>query len=274
MEELKFLKENNLKIPDVYLKCDEMVKATKLLKESTKNRVCYLPLCDTMCAQSLGGNILIDELSTPRVKNYKYNDIEELLNLQKVDFDKVEANEVLKAIKKLSSENEDVILSIEGPITILSSLIDLTTIVKALKNRKNDLYKVLEYVKNFIVEYAVKGVESGAKIISYADPTGNMDILGKRTFCNLSSDITMEIFKELQEKINGKASIHICGRTTTSLLNLGLMEIEELNFNNDMTYADVLLKEDVCKGRMFGQNCIKNINKSIFNEKIYIVSIL
>lgn len=274
MEELKFLKENNLKIPDVYLKCDEMVKAKKLLKESTKNTVCYLPLCDTMCAQSLGANILIDELSTPRVKNYKYNDIEDLLNLEKVNFNEVEVSEVLKAIKKLSSENENVILSLEGPITILSSLIDLTTIVKALKNRKSDLDKILEYVKDFIVEYAVKGVESGAKIISYADPTGNMDILGKRTFCNLSSDITMKIFKELQEKINDKASIHICGRTTTSLLNLELMEIEEFNFNSDMTYADVLLKEDLCEGRLFGQNCIKNTNKSVCNESIYRVKIL
>lgn len=274
MEELKFLKENKLKIPDVYLKCDEMVKGAKLLKESTKNTVCYLPLCDTMCAQSLGGDILIDELSTPRVKNYRYKDIDELLNSKKVSIYEVEVNEVLKAIKQLSNENQDVILSLEGPVTILSSLIDLTTIIKALKNRKSDLEKILEFIKDFIVEYAVKGVECGAKIISYADPTGNMDILGKRTFCNLSSDITVKILKELQEKIDDKASIHICGRTTSSLLNLDIMEMEEIKFESNITYGDALLKKDLCTGRLFGQNCIKKTHCSIKGTSLHRVNIL
>lgn len=274
LEEMDIIKSSTQNIENAYLKSDKMADASRILKKYKNDCVCTLPLCNTVEAQSLGANIVIDEISTPRAKDYKYKTIDELMEIKNLDLSSSLVNEVLKAVSKLSDEGEDIVLNIEGPITILTSLIDLTKVIKAIRKEKDKLDDILEFIKDFIIDYGVEGVKSGAKIISYADPTGNMDILGERTYSKLNSKITLKIINELKDKVGDRALIHVCGRTTSSLLNLGLIEINEIGFCEDALYGEALLKLPSKGVNLVGQNCIKKTKKNVDSEKIYEVKIL
>lgn len=258
---------------DVYFNSERMTIASKLIKEHKNDLFCFLPISETVEVHMLDGDLIIDEISTPRVKSYKYSSLDEILSISKVDVYDGVMGQVLKSIAQLSKDNQNVVLNIAGPITILSSLIDIKVIIKSLKNRKEDLDIILNNIKQLTLDFTKAGIECGASIISLADPTGNMDILGERTYTRLCKNIMLDLISDLQSIIEDKGILHLCGRTTSSLLNLGVIKCERINLNYPMKYGQALLAHKELNVKVVGQNCINNCNEMVnFIDKVNFIT--
>jgi [methyl-Co(III) methanol-specific corrinoid protein]:coenzyme M methyltransferase len=69
----------------------------------------------------------------------------------------------------------------------------------------------MDYVTNFLIEYAKALVESGAHVISIADPTATGEILGPKMF----HEYAVRYINQLVDALHGTGTrviVHICGK--------------------------------------------------------------
>ena len=210
-------------------------------------------------AEALGGIIKLgDEKVGPRVGKYVFNDIKDLNNLQKISFKSKRIKEVLDCIGELDSVGEIVALNVEGPFTIISSLIDPMIFYRGLRKNKNVAEGFLKVIEDSIVEYIEEGIKRGAKIISYGDPVGSIDIVGPKVYEEVSGKITYNILKRT-EKSMINSIIHLCGKTSTAFERIGLCKSVPIEFDEELTYGEAICRvidtrKDV---KIIGHACIK-----------------
>ncbi|MCJ7688677.1 MAG: methylcobamide--CoM methyltransferase, partial [Clostridiaceae bacterium] len=143
----------------------------------------------------------------------------------------------------ISKKNEDVpvIGSLTGPISTAASMVDPMTFLKELRKNKEGSHKVLDYVTDFLIEYAKLMIDNGVTVISIADPTATGEILGPKMF----EDYAVRYLNKLIDGIhalNAPVIVHICGKlnavksqlpnirsnaiSTDSLVNLRILKEE------------------------------------------------
>lgn len=236
-----------------------MCLLAKELKNYKKDSICRVPFCVTVEAEALGGNIKLGDMKTgPRVSSYAYDTIEDLKNIKNIDFHNGRINEVLEAVEKLSNEGECVTLSVEGPFTILSSIIDPLVFYKGTRKNKEKVDEFLKVLEDNIVSYIIEGVKRGAKIISYGDPVGSLDIVGPKIYKQYSGKISFNILKRVEPYLDN-AVVHLCGKTSTAFEKLGISKSRAIEFREEITYGEAIKK--ILKERndvkFIGNSCIK-----------------
>lgn len=265
-----------LNFPEVHTKADYLATLSMEMKKHKKDNLCRLPFCNTVEVEALGGNIKLGDAKTgPRVESYAYSSIDELLEMGDIDFTSGRIREVLKAVEILSGTGELVVLNVEGPFTIITSLIDSRVFYKAIRKNKEIVNNVLTILEDNIVKYIKEGVKRGAKIISYGDPVGALDIVGPKVYREYSGKFSYNILKRVENEI-GSSILHICGKTSTVFQNMGLIETRPIKLKEDITYGesiDYILKNrsDV---RIIGHNCIKKTPLKLKNSTVWNIKIL
>jgi uroporphyrinogen-III decarboxylase len=246
--------------PEAHTSSKHMALLAREFKNFTNNTVCIVPFCSTVEAEALGGIIKLgNEKAGPRVESYVFNSIEELNDVKKIDLSSKRIKEVLDCIKMLSSEGEVVSLNAEGPFTIISALIDPMIFYKGIRKNKDTIDSFLKVIEDSIVDYITEGVRRGAKIISYGDPVGAMDIVGPKVYEQVSAKSTYNILKRLEKELKGKAIIHLCGKTSTAFDKLGLSEASKIEFDDEISYGQAICKviDEMKDVSMIGHSCIK-----------------
>lgn len=236
-----------------------MCLLSKALKNYKKDSICRVPFCVTVEAEALGGNIKLGDMKNgPRVESYAFATIEELGNIKDINFNSGRIKEVLVAVEKLSNEGECVALSVEGPFTILSSIIDPMIFYKGTRKNKEKIDEFLMVLENNIVNYIIKGIKRGAKIISYGDPVGSLDIVGPKVYEQYSGKISYNILKRVEPYLDN-AIIHLCGKTSTAFEKYGLSVSKGIEFEEEMTYGNAINKilQDMKNVNFIGNACIK-----------------
>lgn len=102
------------------------------------------------------------------------------------------------------------ICSLTGPISTAASIVDPMTFLKELRKKPSEAHRVLDYVTDFLIAYALTLLESGADIISIADPTATGEILGPKMF----SEFAVRYINKLTEAVQAadrSVILHICG---------------------------------------------------------------
>lgn len=270
------VKMTGLNFPEVHTKADYLATLSMEMKKYKKDNLCRLPFCNTVEVEALGGNIKLGDAKTgPRVESYAYSSIDELLEMGDIDFTSGRIREVLKAVEILSGTGELVVLNVEGPFTIITSLIDSRVFYKAIRKNKEIVNNVLTILEDNIVKYIKEGVKRGAKIISYGDPVGALDIVGPKVYREYSGKFSYNILKRVEDEI-GSSILHICGKTSTVFQNMGLIETRPIKLKEDITYGesiDYILKNrsDV---RIIGHNCIKKTPLKLKNSTVWNIKIL
>lgn len=253
------MQKAGVNFPDIHTKSHCMALLAKEIKNNTNNKICIIPFCTTVEAEALGAIIKLgNEKVGPRVREYVFKNIEDLNNIKKIDFTSKRIKQVLDCTKELSSEGEIVSLNVEGPFTIISSLIDPMIFYRCLRKNKEVAQGFLKVIEDSIVEYIEEGIKRGAKIISYGDPVGSIDIVGPKVYEQVSGKITYDILKRIQNNI-GSFIVHLCGRTSMAFEKLGLSDSTPIEFDKEMTYADAICRvidsrNDV---KIIGHACIK-----------------
>ncbi|CAM2959406.1 uroporphyrinogen decarboxylase family protein [Hathewaya histolytica] len=267
--------DTGLTFPEVHTNGEDMAVLSKALKEDKDDIVCRLPFCNTVEAEAIGAHIKLGDFKTgPRVSEYKFNSIEQLDSIQEIDLEHGRIKEVLKAVKILNESGETVVLNIEGPFTIISSLIDSMIFYKAIRKNKEVVEKFINSIEHSIVKYAKEGIKNGAKVISYGDPVGALDIVGPKVYKEVSAKSSMRILKEL-EKETGDTIIHLCGKTSAAFENMGFSNSERIEYDNNKTYGEGIFsvvkeRQDV---KFIGHGCIKRTPLKLKDNGVYKINL-
>lgn len=272
---LEIINNSNLSFPNLHTNAKDIASISKSLKKYRKDTLCKIPFCTTVEAEAFGAYInLGDEKNCPRIKDYAFSSLEELTNLENIDFEKGRIKEVLESIKILSFENETVTLNVCGPMTIISLLIDLKYFYKGLKKNRDSIDKLMKVIEDNIVNYIIKGYENGAKVISYSDPVGDINIVGPKVYEEVVSKTTINILDRSIESID-EGLIHICGKTSSALYNLSKCKFIEVKYENDITYGEAICNIfENEKVKIIGNNCMKRTPHNLKDSQIYLIELI
>ncbi len=257
----------SLTFPDAYMHADTMAVLAKALKAHDGADFCGLPFCHTVEAEAMGGSINFgNDKAGPRAKEYIYTSPEELLELPEIDFTKGRVYETLLACQILKKQGEQVVLEVSGPFTILNVLIDARHVFKAVRKKPELMKEVFWKLGKELQRYVKEAEKYGVEMISYADSSGGVNILGPKTAEQVVSDFTYEFLKELEEAAGEGTLILLCPKTTFALLGTGKAELKEIELPGPMRYGEACI---YMKGRIHfaGQMCIKNINYRLENGR-------
>lgn len=263
-----------LTFPDAYLHADTMAKLSKALKDHDGAGFCELPFCHTVEAEALGGIINYGNDKTgPRAKEYIYTDVEELLNLPEIDFTRGRIHEVLLACKELRKRGEHVVLEVSGPFTILNVLIDARYVFKGMRKKPEVMKQVFWKLGNEVLKFMEEAKKYGVELISYADSSGGVNILGPKMAEQVVEDFTYEFLKKVEAIADDETMILLCPKTTFSLLGTDKAKFQDVELGEAMRYGEACISL-LGKVKFAGQMCIKNIDYHIENGKFKEVVLL
>lgn len=261
-------KNLNLSFPDAYKYCDTMSSIAKELRKYDKADFCELPFCHTVEGEAMGGIINYgNDKVGPRAKEYICKTAEEVLNLPSIDFTKGRIAEVLKACRKLRNEGENVVLEISGPFTILNVLMDARYVFKIFKKQPEEMQKIFDKFQSEILRFMEEGQKSGANLISFADSSGGVNILGPKMAEETVERFTYPLLKKAEQLINEDTLLLLCPKTTFALLGTDKASLYDIELSKPMKYGEGCI-EIIGKTKIAGQMCIKNINYQLTEGKI------
>ncbi len=234
-----------------------MVAGEKSRLENDK--VCRIPFCVTIEAEAFGANVIIPtDYSVPRVGGYRFKRIEDLAELNEFSLDSGRIREVLSCLAILRNKGHITALNVEGPFTILGMLLDAAELYKGIFKQRELMEHVLATIENSLVRYMLAALDQGVQIISYADPTGVLNIVGPRIYKEFSGKTTFRILKRVEGRMDA-GLIHLCGKTSLSLKETGYCTVKPLTVPVGETYGGLLGMAAANKTvRIVGHNCMKN----------------
>ena len=269
------IESTGLKFPQAHTNKEDLSRLAQELKKYKNDTICRVPFCVTVEAEAMGANIKLgDEKNGPRVNEYGFKNVEELGNIEEIDLGKGMIKEVLDSVEYLRNENEVVALNVEGPFTIISSLIEPRIFYKAIRKNREIVDKFIKVIEDSIVKYILEGIKKGARIISYGDPVGALDIVGPKIYKEVSGKSTYNILKRIEGYLDN-CIIHLCGKTSTAFEKIGLSKAEAIEYHEKLTYGEAI--NDLLRNnkniKIIGHSCIKRTpfkskNQIIWNIKL------
>lgn len=263
-----------LTFPDAYLHADTMAKLSRALKEHDGAAFCELPFCHTVEAEAMGGLVNYGNDKTgPRAKEYICTKPEELLDLQPIDFSKGRIHEVLQACRMLREQGEHVVLQVSGPFTILNVLIDARYVFKAMRKQPEVMKEVFWKLGNEVLKFMEEAKKYGVDLISYADSSGGVNILGPKMAEQVVEDFTFEFLKQVEGLADEHTMILLCPKTAFALLGTGHGKLKDHLTEAGIRYGEACIRM-TGKAKFAGQMCIKNVGyeleNGIFKELVLI----
>ena len=232
-------------LPEAHMDGKLMGLLSKDIQTHTGFENLGIPFCMTVEAEVLGSKVdfgtlacepkIITEVFSS-VSNVEFRNIKEILKKGRVDT-------IIQAGYYVSKQNDDipVIGSLTGPISTAASMVDPMTFLKELRKNKEGSHKVIDYVTDFLIEYAKLMIDNGVTVISIADPTATGEILGPKMF----EEYAVRYLNKLIDGIHSlkvPVIVHICGKlnavkdqlpnircnaiSTDSLVNLRILKEE------------------------------------------------
>ncbi len=240
----------------------KMASLSKRIKEYNNSEYCTLPFCNTVEAQSFGSRVIFDHIVGNRIGDYAIKDTSQIEDMLKMDLSNSRAAELLKAIRILKEDGEKVVVNVTGPISLATSIMDSKTFYKLIRKDTEKTSKLLKTIEDSLVDYMLESIKSGVDIISFADPTGGMDIVGPKVYKEVSGKSTYNILKRIEGQMR-QAIIHLCGKTSTSLEAIGLIETQKLDVEGS-NYFEMLknIKNERKDINFIGHWCMKQQNKN------------
>ena len=220
---------------DIYNSAENIEAAALAAKEEYKRSFAMIPFCHTVEAKALGGDIFPgDDTAGPRTRAYIYKNMDELKLFSFNDFK--DLNNLAQACKDLKARGEKVAWMITGPISIISSLLPIEQIFKTWRKEPDKIIKAFNELKDALLDSVKLICEAGCDFISYADPAGNLDILGPRNGVFISQHFTAPFLKE---------AIEICKKygTVLSVCPLTAEALQKSNLFDDEHRAERLAKD-------------------------------
>lgn len=259
------LKGLELTFPDAYKKWDTMAAIAIAIKKHDQAEFCELPFCHTVEGEALGGCITYgDEHIGPRGKEPICSSAEDILSLSNIDFNRGRISELLSACKHLVDCGEEVVLEVSGPFTILNILMDPRHIFKILRKNPDAMQLVFDKMQFEIISFIQEAFKVGVRLVSYADSSGGVNILGPAVAKQVVDMFTLPLFKKLERVIPENGLLLVCPKTTLALIGSGKADWKDINVDNSTPYIKACV-QSIGQVKFVGQMCIKNKEFKIEN---------
>lgn len=251
------LEDLNLSYEELNRYDSNIATLSKTLNKEKNIAFCRLPFCHTVEAEAFGSTVVFDHKYGNRIGEYAIKDINSIKDLKKFDLSKGRIAEVLKAISILKNDGEKVFLEITGPFTIGTSIINSELFFKSIRKDKEKVIELLKLIENNVVDFILEGVKLEVDIISYTDPAGTLDIVGPKIYRDLSGKTTYNILKRVENKLDDSI-VHLCGKTSTSLESIDLLETEKVRVEGQDYFEEILnIKNERKDIKILGHWCLK-----------------
>ena len=270
------IQKTGISLPGAHSDKNSMATLARELRIHRRDVIARVPFCVTVEAEAFGAHIKLgDALNGPRVESYQFASIEEMSDLQGLALNEGRIREVLDAVGILAAAGEKVVLSVEGPFTILSSLIDPMQFYKGLRKDPQRILEILSVIEKGIIRYSLEGIKRGATIISYGDPVGAMGIVGPKVYREYSGPSSWRIIKEIKEA-GGKVILHLCGKTSTALEEIKMARAYPIATDSAQTYGQALLGQldQATEPLVIGHRCIKGSLNKMFSPILWGIELI
>ncbi|MBN1785727.1 MAG: MtaA/CmuA family methyltransferase [Candidatus Methanofastidiosa archaeon] len=172
-----------------------------------------VPYCLTILLEALGCTILPGERTRqPSIASHPYNSRQPIMPEPIPDDLKSHKRlpVVLGAIRTLREQvgsDIPIIAGAEGPVTVASDLLEVTTFMKWTIKKRDTVKEYLDYGAEAVVRYANAMLDAGADVFSLLDPVASPELLNPRDF----NDFILPLYQDMAKKISGDVVLHICG---------------------------------------------------------------
>lgn len=164
-------------------------------------------------------------------------------------------------------------MQVSGPFTILNVLIDAKYVFKAMRKKPELMKEIFWKLGNEIFKFMKEAKRYGADLISYADSSGGLNILGPKMAEQVVEDFTYEFIKKAETLADDRTMILLCPKTTFALLGTGKAVFRDHKLSGPMAYGEGCI-EMRGKVKIAGQMCIKNVGyqleNAVFKEVVLI----
>ena len=239
---------------------EEMLSIAEKLRAEMGVAWLRLPAYSYMEANVLGA-IVKEADGGARVVEKAYGSADELPLPQFVGCEQV--NIFLQAVRLAAEKGYTVLADINGPLSILDSLIPTAQVYKML--RKDAAY--LAAVFDGLGELTIRSIQSGAKVISFSDPLATADLIGGKNL----ADHFVPLFKRFTESVAGSNTdhvMHICGKLSQDLVDMELLNVTEHPVPESASLDTAIIDMAGSDGQhMIGLSCVNNPSawrKSLF----------
>ncbi len=264
----EYIDKYEIRYPEAHTKIDSIITLAKAFKESRKDYFVRIPFCVTVEAEALGADIKLgDEKNGPRVNEYVINNLADLKAFNKIDLTNGRIKSILESVKKMS-KTENVALTSVGPFTIISSLIDPSLFYRWIRKSPELIDNFIRKIEDSIIDYILAGIDNGAKIISFSDPVGSIDIVGPRVYKKISGKVSYNILRRIEPFLNNTV-VHLCGKTSSALEEIELSSTKTLTGFN-IPYGEAIIS-NLGKIKYMGNKCIKLSPFKVHDGNVYII---
>ena len=234
--------------------------------ENTKEIV--LPLVQNIEGAVLGADVIKRE-KIWTTGNYPFSRLEEADAQQFSLMKDSRIQSILEVIEKLKTKL--VVLEVEAPFSVLASLVNPMELYDAMQTRPELLDHILTKITREETKYLEAATDAGCTIISLAEPTGTIDMVGEKYFKECSGKAVLLLLKESQKFLKNSI-VHLCGKLSNSMLVTNMAK-ENIYPVNSQEYLENLTEAARNPEIHFaGQHCIHQ--KKNTTGQIHILTLL
>jgi [methyl-Co(III) methanol-specific corrinoid protein]:coenzyme M methyltransferase len=234
---VEVMQKNGRTLPEAHHEGGLMAALAEDVQSFTGFENFGVPFCMTVEPEALGSSINYGSLRCePKIAKEKFAHVKDI---EFVSNDAIAKSKrgatVLDAINALRRSHSDIpiIGSITGPVSSAASLVNPMTFFKELYRDKENSHRLLSYVTGQLVNWAHAMAESGASVLSIADPTATGEILGPRLFEEYALPYLNRII-EAAHKTGKPVIVHICG-------DVGRVKQHLYNLESDALSVDAMV---------------------------------
>jgi len=212
-----------------------MAQVAEAIRKNTGFENLGVPFCMTVEAEMFGSVVDFGDAEVePCITQYGITELADIMNhpLPNPQTDG-RLPVILDAIKLLASRNNDVpiIGNVTGPMSLVTSIVDPLYFFRLLHKKPAEVTRVMDYLADYLINFAQQQVCAGADVIAIADPTATGEILGNANFQRFVVPVLQRLVREI--RIAGAdAIVHICGDATVLLESLKQIDGAAFSFDS------------------------------------------
>jgi uroporphyrinogen-III decarboxylase len=158
--------------------------------------------------------------------------------------------EKIRAASSAAPKESKVLLKLNGPYSVLASLIKPELFYRWHAKHRDAIHSALDSITASLETYLNTSIDSGAGIISLADPYAKVSILGEKRYREFAAAYLLRLLRGIKGE---KAVIHLCPHSSIPLVQFGYFEAKDIPVNND-SYPDALVHQSGLL--LLGNRCI------------------
>lgn len=244
--------------PDVHRDAEKMATLSLAMHDETGMENLGIPFCMTVEAEALGGEVEDgDEVTEPGIVQYPLRSASEWKNLKALNPHKDgRLPTILECTKILSKSAKDtaVVGNLVGPLSLATSLIEATLLYRALKQTPGAVHEFLGFLTENSIRYAEALIDSGADLISIADPSATGEILGPGNFEAFALPYLNEMTRRIH-RLGRPVIVHICGNIHAIAGSIKGLDAECISFDAPVDIR--LMRNILPEKRLMGNVCTR-----------------